>query len=106
MCGIISETERISMGSISEKDKFVAVTLTLEDYLSADSALQRFMYASAGMHLLRRHAHHLADQITGREETITDFFYKDGNMVVCIGKNGYDRNSIEQAIKKFEMSNS
>ena len=87
------------MGSINNtNEKFVEINITLEDLFNSDGNSIRFAIASLAIWYLRRAAPEIADSIGGDINTITDWYLKDGELVVLIGKDGYDRPQLESDI--------
>jgi len=95
------------MGSISNTNsKFVKVNINLEDLFNVNGHAVRFALASLGVYFLRRAAPEIAEEIKGNINTLTDWYLKNGELVVMIGKNGFTQDEVTQAIsdhKQYEQ---
>jgi len=93
------------MGYIKDGKKFVVINISLEDIFKADPNAIRFTLASLGVYFLRRAAPELAATLEGNINTLTDYFFKDGDLVVCVGKSGYERKEVEADIQRYKELN-
>lgn len=89
------------MGSINlDNQRFIVINITLEDLFSADSNAIRFVLASLGVHFLRKTVPDVAEQI-GQIHTLTNWFFKEGQFVVCVGKKDFERREVEKDILQY-----
>jgi hypothetical protein len=86
------------MGSIKNESKFVKIKLNLEDLFKTDDSAIKFIMASLAIYFLRRKAPKLLPEIN-QSVTYTDWFFQDGEFSVCVGKEGFTREDIMQAIQ-------
>lgn len=89
------------MGSIHlDNQRLILINITLEDLFKADNNAIRFVLASLGVYFLRKAVPDVAKQI-GQFHTLTDWFFKDGRFVICVGKKNFKRREVEEDILQY-----
>lgn len=76
------------------------INITLEGHFKAVPNAIRFVLASLGVFFLRKAVPDVTKQI-GQFYTLTDWFFKDGRFVVCVGKKDFDRREVEKDILQY-----
>jgi len=91
------------MGSIvNTNEKFLKIDISLEDLFNVNGDAVRFALASLGVFFMRRAAPQLEEEIKGNVNTYTDWYLKDGNLSVLLGKKGFTPEEVQQAIKDYK----
>ncbi len=88
------------MGIINDNQEFASVRLNLQDIFKAKGGAVMYAFASLGMWYLRRHTPDLAQQVRDTN-TLTQWAFDKGELVVCIGKQGYPDDETKKAINKY-----
>jgi hypothetical protein len=88
------------MGAITNKEKFVKISISLKDLFSGDEDAVRFALTSLGVYHLRRKAPKIAEQIKDPQGAYK-YYYDGEDLAICVGKTGYGEEEIEAAINAY-----